>query len=152
MSIRFKEGDLLEAKEGIIAHQVNCMGAAGGLAAAVFEKWPEAGREYKNLVHAMADKDKPEELLGGCHLSVTPDYRLIADLFGQYYPGADYRPYALREALRQLASIAYQLDESVALPYKISCGICGGDWDEVLKIIEEEMNLVDCVIYKRPGD
>lgn len=151
MSIRYKEGDLLEATEFMIAHQVNCLGAAGGLAAAVFDKWPEAGREYQTLVKTFGN-GRSEKLLGGIHISTTPDYKIVVDLFGQYYPGEDYRPYALRSAFRQLASLAYQLDAGVAIPYKISCGICGGDWNEVLKILEEEMQLVDCVIYKRPGD
>ena len=41
---------------------------------------------------------------------------------------------------------------SVALPYKLSCGICGGDWHEVLLMIQDTMTGVDCVIYRREGD
>jgi hypothetical protein len=40
----------------------------------------------------------------------------------------------------------------VALPWRLSCGICGGDWTEVQKIIEETMKGVNCVIYRREGD
>ena len=41
---------------------------------------------------------------------------------------------------------------SVALPYKLSCGICGGDWDEVKDIIERTMYDVACVIYQKEDD
>ena len=125
MSIRYKEGDLLEATEFMIAHQVNCLGAAGGLAAAVFDKWPEAGREYQTLVKTFGN-GRSEKLLGGIHISTTPDYKIVVDLFGQYYPGEDYRPYALRSAFRQLASLAYQLDAGSRFRTKFLAAFAAG--------------------------
>ena len=56
------------------------------------------------------------------------------------------------QALQQLAATARIMKWSVALPWKLSCGICGGDWDEVQQIIERTMDGVDCVIYRREGD
>lgn len=94
--ITIKTGDLLKAEEKVIAHQVNCHGATGGLAGVIFRKYRVAENDYM-----------------------------------------------------QLANSARIMGWSVALPYKLSCGICGGDWDEVLKIIERTMEGVDCVIYKK---
>lgn len=147
--VTIKRGDLLKATETVIAHQVNCHGIAGGLAAAVFAAYPDAERDYEQLTQRM----QPWGLLGKVQMTGQQrDGHIIANLFGQYQPGADYRPDALKMALENLASTAMACDFSVALPYKLSCGICGGDWDEVLQLIEKAMTGVDCVIYQRAGD
>lgn len=150
--LKFKTGDLLEATEGIIGHQVNCYGVAGGLAAAVFEKWPEAESDYLQLTgRAMTGR----QLLGLVQVTgLQKDGHIIANLYGQLHPGADYRPKALREALETLAELASKIGKSVALPYRLSCGICGGDWNEVRRMIGETMAEMDveCVIYVREED
>ena len=147
--IRFKTGDLLKAEEKVIAHQVNCFGVAGGLAGHVFDNWPDAEQDYMHLVGRL----KPQALLGFAQMTGQKKKgHIICNLFGQYAPGADYRPDALEQALQMLAGTARTLGWSVALPYKLSCGICGGDWDEVLQIIERTMEGVECVIYQREGD
>lgn len=152
--ITIKTGDLLGAKEAIIGHQVNCFGIAGGLAACVFDRWPEAGDDYAQVTQRVKHiKGKQKNLLGMALITgQTRDGHIIANLYGQYYPGADYRPDALEQALMQLASYARETGKSVALPYKISCGICGWDWDEVYAMLERTMDGVDCVIYKRERD
>lgn len=149
--ITIKEGNLLDATEVIIAHQVNCFGATGGLAAAVFDSYPVAEHDYMQLV----ERSQPWRLRGLAQLTgQQTDGHVIANLFGQYHPGADYRPGDLKTALRMLAQAASRLDMSVALPYKLSCGICGGDWEEVFQMIEEAMEAesVECAIYRRKGD
>lgn len=149
--ITHKKGNLLSAKEKVIAHQVNCYGAAGGLAAAVFRKWPVAESDYQQLVK----RCQPKSLLGMAQFTGEQkdrDRHIICNLFGQFQPGADYNPQKLEQALEQLGNTARIMNWSVALPYKLSCGICGGDWDEVLQIIERTMEGVDCAIYQRECD
>ena len=147
--IKIKTGDLLRAKENVIAHQVNCYGAAGGLAAAVFRKYPYAENDYLQLIGRM----QPKALLGMAQFTgEQKDGHIICNLYGQLDPGADYRPDRLEQALQQLAATARIMNWSVALPWRLSCGICGGDWDEVQKIIERTMEGVECVIYRRKGD
>lgn len=144
--VKIKTGNLLKAGEKVIAHQVNCFGAAGGLAAAVFNKWHYAENDYLQLIERVPSKN----LLGMAHFTgQQKDGHIICNLFGQYHPGADYRPDRLEQALEQLGNTARIMGWSVALPYKLSCGICGGDWNEVLKIIERTMEGVECVIYRK---
>lgn len=151
--ITIKTGDLLNADETIIAHQVNCCGEYGGLAAAVFERFPRAYADYGQIIHRIHTAGgKGWALLGHAQLTGQEDSHIICNLFGQFYPGADYRPQELEKALQKLAEVAKDTGYSVALPYKLSCGICGGDWNEVLRIIERTMEGVNCVIYKREGD
>ena len=147
--LTIKTGDLLKAQEKVIAHQVNCFGVAGGLAGVVFRKYRIAGNDYMQLIGRV----QPKALLGMAQFTgQQKDGHIICNLFGQYDPGADYRPDRLEQALEQLANTARIMGWSVALPYKISCGICGGDWNEVLQIIERTMEGVECVIYRREGD
>lgn len=147
--VKFKTGDLLKATETVIAHQVNCYGVAGGLAYHVFDKYPDAHNDYVRLVQ----QANPLRLLGTAQpTSIQEDGHIIYNLFGQCMPGADYRPEALEKALGMLAERTRAMGWSVALPYKISCGIAGGDWNEVLQIIERTMEGVYCVIYQREGD
>lgn len=147
--ITIKNGDLLNATETIIAHQVNCFGIAGGLAFHVFKKWHDAENDYMQICNRI----KKENLLGMAQITgQQSDGHIIANLFGQFRPGADYNPKALENALSALAKLAKSLKVDVALPYKISCGICGGDWEEVYAIIERTMQDVKCTIYKRECD
>lgn len=147
--VTIKKGDLLKAKETVIAHQVNCCGIAGGLAADIFKKWPYAKKDYTDLIQRIPGKI----LFGMAYFTgQQKDGHIICNLFGQYNPGADYNPQRLEQALEQLGNYARARNVSVALPYKLSCGICGGDWDEVQQIIERTMDGVDCVIYRREGD
>ena len=151
MSITIKKGNLLSAKEKVIAHQVNCFGVAGGLAGAVFRKFPDAKNDYMQLIN----RCQPKSLLGMAQFTGEQRDRsrhIICNLFGQYEPGADYNPKRLEQALEQLGNTARLAGWSVALPWRLSCGICGGDWDEVQAIIERTMHDVDCVIYQREGD
>ena len=145
--IRINQGSLLDAEETIIAHQVNCFGAAGGLAYHVFKKWPTAEIDYQQLI--TRTKDRPSALLGMAQpTGGQPDGKIIVNLYGQYHPGQDFRPTALRMSLENLAGFAKFMKASVAMPYGISCGICGGDWNEVRQIIEDTMEGVDVTLYK----
>jgi O-acetyl-ADP-ribose deacetylase (regulator of RNase III) len=152
--VTIRTGDLLKAEETIIAHQVNCCGAAGGLAAAVFEKYTDAENDYYQIIDRCHDAGgQGWALLGIAQFTgQQKDGHIIANLYGQYYPGEDYRPDELEKALKHLAAFAKLSEMSVALPWKLSCGICGGDWNEVLPMIERAMDGVNCVIYRRKGD
>lgn len=151
--VTIKTGNLLHAKETIIGHQVNCCGAAGGLAASVFTKYPAAANDYHQFIQSMTNLGAETHMLGLVQLTgQQKDGHIIANLFGQFWPGADYRPEALKKALGNLAEQAKALNKSVALPWRLSCGICGGDWDEVLPMIEKAMAGVECTIYRREGD
>ena len=147
--VTIKTVNLLDANETIIGHQVNCFGAAAGLAAAIFRKWPYARKDYTDLTTRLPGK----MILGMAqYTGQQRDGHIICNLYGQYEAGAAYNPQKLEQALDQLGNFARAMNYSVALPWRLSCGICGGDWDEVQKIIERTMDGVNCVIYRREGD
>ncbi len=142
------KGNILDVREGIICHQVNCKGKMGaGLAKAIRNKFPNTYHDYMKAFQA--DRLK----LGNIIISF-PDQNLfpnllVAHLCGQenYWPRdkvhTDYN--ALRTAISNvriareeyIGITNHYLD--VYFPFKIGCGLAGGDWDIVSKIIEEEL-------------
>lgn len=143
-------GDLLNAKELIIGHQVNCQGVMGsGIAKALRDKYSTLYPSYKQ--HC-SQHNSPDELLGKCHI-VQEGSRHIANLFGQLEYGRQksrvYTNYeALRTSLTTLREYAVQKQLSVALPYGIGCGLANGDWDVVGEIIDHVFGDYNVMLYK----
>jgi O-acetyl-ADP-ribose deacetylase (regulator of RNase III) len=152
--IKIVNGDILDAKENVIAHQVNCMGVmGGGLAKQIKDKYPEVYDKYKQLC---ANKPFKEDLLSSALICKTKDGKYIANLFGQYNYGknaiqTDYMALklSLKGLVRECLSLHHILEgKSIAIPYNIGCGLGGGDWNIVYKIIEEVFKDYDVTICK----
>lgn len=131
----------------LILHQTNCLGVAGGLAGAIFKKYPEAFEVYKK-----------EFRLGNFSRWTNENDNLsIVNLNGQQNIGGAATNYnALAFALGMLATqieiewisgmyYAY----NIYIPYKIGCGLGGGDWNKVQEILNMfEVNLSKiCKVY-----
>ncbi|WP_168898328.1 macro domain-containing protein [Bacillus sp. ISTL8] len=157
--IKVVEGDILQASEDIIGHQVNCRGVMGsGLAKQIRNKYPEAYDDY-----ILFCKTVPSSELLGCHQFVfVPDcdtrrFKIVANLFGQFNYGrqkgvlyTDYK--ALETCLSELKEYAKEDELSVALPYKLGCGLANGDWDNVVyPMIERIFTDYDVTLYKFGG-
>jgi O-acetyl-ADP-ribose deacetylase (regulator of RNase III) len=125
------EKNILDVKEGVICHQVNCQRVMGsGLARQIRNKWPIVYEEYK----------KNYELrLGNCQVVQVTDDLFVANLAGQDRYGTDrsYTDYdALEVALIYVDEIASALNKQLYIPYLMGCGLAGGDWKIVSEIIE----------------
>jgi O-acetyl-ADP-ribose deacetylase (regulator of RNase III) len=150
--IKIVEGNILNATEKLICHQVNCMGVMGsGLAKQLRNKYPKLYTSYKKFCKECKDNN-PKTLLGDVQTVPMPDGKVIVNLFGQYGYGRDkqYTDYkALKESLESILCIAKMCDnDSIALPYALGCGLAGGDWNVVYRIIKEVFNDYDVTIYK----
>ncbi len=125
----------------IICHQVNCKGAMGaGLAKQIRSKWPSVYETYKRFCL------KPlvqSSLLGNCQLVNAEGSVWVANLFGQDGFGTDkvQTDYtALKSALLVLYGEIYKKNLTAAtirIPYNMGCGLAGGNWDVVEKIIKD---------------
>lgn len=147
--IRIVEGNLLDATENIIGHQVNCQGVMGsGVAKAIKDRWKSAYFGYINYCYGK----HPYDLLGDMLLVDLGERRFVGHLFGQLNYGRNkvrYTDYeALKEALIKLKTVAEHNKLSVALPYGIGCGLANGDWNVVYKIIEEVFQDYEVSLYK----
>lgn len=149
MSINIVNGNIFDTHCNIICHQVNCQGIMGhGIAKQVKEKYKGVFNEYKRYCDAHADN---REAMLGEALIVDIDYgaavldwlvnkerKYIANIFGQLTYGTGLRTNykALVLGLEVVANFAKEHNLSVAIPYKIGCGLAGGDWNKVNILIE----------------
>ena len=141
------EGSLLDAETDFMVHQTNCMskGEAAGIARVIFDRFPYADS------YSRRSKLRPP-LLGQMpgDIEVMPSGGVdptVVNLYGQFYPGgppdvADEIDHPLnrlmffRKGLEQLTRVVGRLAVakveavvSVAFPWRIGCGIAGGDWE-----------------------
>lgn len=137
-----EDQDLLEFKCDIFCHQVNCQGRMGsGIAKQIRNKYPIVFEEYstfcKNCISA-------KNLLGKCQIVEINDNLLCANLFGQLYYGQGGIVYTNYSALycafmnlRDYCSFDKNKHWVIGIPYNIGCGLAGGNWNKVYKMILE---------------
>lgn len=145
--IEVVKGNLLDADEFCIVHQVNCQGRMGkGVAKAIIDRYPDVKSDYVSFCR----NKNPEDLLGAVLYTKTnsefgdPSYYYIASIFSQL----DYRRrsevgnrcYTDYDAFKKcIAKIRY-LDLPgfpIAMPYMIGCGLAGGDWEKIYGILDK---------------
>lgn len=154
--IKIVNGDLLDAEENLIIHQVNCMGKMNsGVAKAIREKWSKVYDRYS----LMCENYVSLELLGQVQsVLVNKDNRqYVINMFSQHeygYSGERYTNYeALYRCLEQVANVARSHNFSVALPYNMGCDRGGANWNIVYTMIEEvfKNHTQPIVIYNLNG-
>ena len=147
------KGNLLESPAKIRCHQVNCRGVMGaGLAKQVKVKYPEVFEQYKALCDQFGSS-----LLGHTQFVVCHDGTIMANLFAQDGYGTD-KPQnsmtAMEDCLSQVAAFAFRVDKMPAFPKLMGCGLAGGNWDDVTKLIEHYFNFkgAGCYIVEKEPD
>ncbi|MFF2532178.1 DUF6977 family protein [Brevibacillus sp. NPDC058079] len=163
-------GDLMEAPELVIGHQVNCLGVmGGGLAKLIKEAYPIVFNEYATLCKI---GQKTRSLMGHCQFVEVPDesvgeltlfsdpnikptlLRIVANLFGQHEIGTDQKRTEetyLRKSIEVMKETAMQKGYSVALPYQLGSNLGGGNWEEIFGIIKEVFHDYPVTIYRLPN-
>lgn len=146
--IVIQEGNLLDAKECILCHQVNCQNRMGsGVAKALTTRWPEVKKNY----HAFCDGKQPTQLHGCVQVIRVSDNKFVANIFGQLSFGYDGKLYTDYQALDQaFGTLASMTSSSLAFPYGFGCGLGGGDWNKVYALIEKHFSDRAVTIYKLP--
>lgn len=145
MSIIYVKGNLLDAPQQLIAHQVNCQGVMGsGVAKALRDRWPSLFMGYKVFI----DQVPHGELLGKTYVHQTFDNKFILNIFSQ----DKYLPRTVCHTNYQAMEKAFiDLKESfagdMAIP-KIGCGLGGGDWDIVSGLIESIFDDRNVYVYE----
>lgn len=128
------KGDLLAIESGIICHQVNCKGVMGaGLAKSLRSKYPVCFESYSKYCKAGQFK------LGMVQFCKVNSNLFICNLAGQQGYGTQSRQTdydALMTCLVKLYAKSVELNLIPYLPFKLGCGLAGGDWNVVSKLIE----------------
>lgn len=142
------KGNLLDATETIIAHQVNCQKKMNsGVAKAIREKWPVVFDEYQKTTPQLGFVDY-----------IYVDKHCIANMYSQNNYGYDGKQYTYYDAFQQcckdIVDMCIDLSQvtdrkcSVAMPYKIASDRGGADWDKIMDILLEEFTDIDLTLYK----
>jgi O-acetyl-ADP-ribose deacetylase (regulator of RNase III) len=153
-------GDLLASKEKYLLHQTNCISTKGaaGVAKSIFDKYP-----YADCYADRIETSKPGtiDIRGN-----DQDQRLIINLHGQYYPGRSRYPLSSLDGLAPRQKYFYngllrvakiENLKSIALPWRVGCGLGGGDWEWYLGTLTNFANYVGekgvrVCVYRREGD
>ena len=154
--IRIVNGDLLEAKEKIICHQVNCQNAMGsGVAKAIYSIYPEVKEEY----HKRCEQMHKYGLLGTIQLvpiKSSEKHKTVINIFGQYDYGRQKKRYTDYHALKHAFTLINDMVESgtlleseLAFPHCFGCGLAGGDWAVVEALLLKCMPSVTITVYKK---
>jgi O-acetyl-ADP-ribose deacetylase (regulator of RNase III) len=127
-------GDLLKAEADVIVHQVNCQGVMGaGVARQIREQFPNTYNVYKD--YCSKYQGHTADLLGECLYTFEEPF-VICNAFGQnfYYRNSVQTEYDKLEKCFYDIAKKYH-GKKVALPWKIGCGLAGGDWNIVYEMI-----------------
>lgn len=133
-------GDILTSNSKYIAHQINTIAkSCGGLAYQIFSKYPEAN------IYKFTDYRE----IGMCYKDICNDGTTIYHLVGQINLGLPNNDsldsYKNRLIFFKNAIVQMELDFSdydkcladIAVPFKIGCGLGGGNWEDYYKILDE---------------
>lgn len=144
----YKKGDILEAEEDVICHQVNVDGVmGGGLARQIANKYPGVEKEYKDFCNTM--KNNYTYLRGSAKTIICDDGKMIANCFTQK-PNFDTDYQAIKECFDFIINLFKTCKKSICIPKNYGCGIANGDWNIVSKIFEDLSNKygIDIVVYQ----
>ena len=175
--MRIVKGDILNATEDFILQQCNCLTVkAHGLSESLGNKFPHARiYNHRRAIHGRnIAVDTDRSIPGTAVICIgTPN---IICLFGQWAPGklgAAYHSYypasnpvetELQRLLWFISGLSqigeYLLRESrrvvtIAVPYKIGCGLAGGNWEKysmILSQFEEKYKSVLSLVMYQLGD
>lgn len=150
--IHVVEGDLLKSDCTVIGHQCNTFSVMGaGIARQIKRMYPGAYEADKKFPFT------PEKRLGKVSYWTNGDV-FVFNLYGQYHYGAgkqqtDYA--ALQQALAGMLYHITQIERwnpsftiKIGFPYLIGCGLAGGDWKVVEKMIDDVFTNRDVYLYR----
>lgn len=150
-------GDIMSTDCRVIVHQGNCTSVgASGLAKSLFTRYPKSD-VYRARRMSSHKPDTP-----GTFKLVVCEGKIIVILFAQRYPGkpkrlddtAPMRETWFRQCLSQLNDYQ-ELRQGVAFPWRIGCGLAGGEWTHYERMIHEWADKnpdIPVKIYRQPTE
>lgn len=148
MKVKYVIGDATRPQgDGtkIICHICNNIGAWGaGFVLAVSKRWDEPEESYR-------DMNPEDRKLGSVMVIPVEDDILVANMIAQQgiYPDDSGLPpiryTAVRAALTAVNDLAVKINATLHMP-RIGCGLAGGRWDDIEKIIKDVVT-VDVTVY-----
>ncbi|MCK9428423.1 MAG: macro domain-containing protein [Candidatus Omnitrophica bacterium] len=148
------EKDITLIDEGFIVHQVNCRGRMGsGVAGQLRKKYPIIFNGYSKVIKDYYNNGEADAILGTNNIVTINDNLKIVNAFMQYDYGYDGKLYTSYEAIKSCFTFLKLVNikhKPVYIPFKIGCGLGGGDWKTVESIIFSVYPEV--IVCRRSGD
>jgi O-acetyl-ADP-ribose deacetylase (regulator of RNase III) len=143
MTIQYLKGDATQpqgAGHKIITHICNDIGGWGkGFVLALSKRWKTPEQQYRQWYESGQNFQLGEVQF----VKVEPDL-VVANIIGQHkvslvngVPPIRYE--AVRAGLQKVAAYALDHAASVHMP-RMGAGLAGGKWEEIEKIVEEELS------------
>jgi hypothetical protein len=166
--ILVKEANLLDATEDFVVQQACCTACKPhGLSQVIALQWPWGNPYAKRVPMKKGGNtatEKTRDIPGTVGiLGNGKDERFVVCLFAQYAMGKPgiYNSFGnpdskqdreryFKQCLEDLANLIPP-NSSLALPYKIGCGLAGGDWSNYEKLLGEWVSkhpTLQVVLYK----
>jgi O-acetyl-ADP-ribose deacetylase (regulator of RNase III) len=141
-------GNLLDAKETYICHQVNCQGKMNsGVAKAIREKYPEV---FSSYLFKCSEAESADKLLGSTQMVKTKDNHFVINMFSQFNYGYDGRRYTSYDAFWNALNLiknSVSENSTIAFPFGIGCGRGGANWNIIYAMIKEVFNDSDNIVF-----
>lgn len=141
--ITYLKGDLLDSNVDYICHQVNCRGRMGsGIAKQIRERFPEVYHVYSERYEdALRVLRTPDLMLGSTDIVQIPDSKQhVVNMYAQRsygYDGKCYTSYKAFKFILQTLKKEIPTNCTIGFPKGIGCGLGGGNWAVISKMIEE---------------
>lgn len=146
--MRIIYGDIIDVKEECILHQVNCINKIGaGVSKVIINEYPIVEMRYHSLFGCMTSN----KLYGYCDYLQVDDKLTIASSFSQYYYGNGQKKnvcYTDYDKLFSNIQKTLKMFDKVYVPYKIGCGLAGGDWNICMQEFQKS-DYVNLYIVKK---
>lgn len=144
-------GNILDATEDIICHQVNCQGVMEtGVAKALYQRWPVVKNEYQWFCRTES-LGNPRNLLGKLQMVEVEPGKYVANVFGQFdhgrNPSKKYTDYVALTNVFNIIRNKYA-EKSLAFPFGFGCELVNGDWAIILQMIETYFKDMNVTIYQ----
>lgn len=138
--VHYVKGNLLDSNCDYICHQVNCQGVMGaGIAKQIRERWPEVYESYKDTYIEYMSYGSGWLLGKVDFVPIHDTCQEVVNMFCQDECGYDGSRYTSYDAFATaLYNISYRVDvgASIGFPKNIGCGLGGGDWQIISRLIE----------------
>jgi O-acetyl-ADP-ribose deacetylase (regulator of RNase III) len=118
-----------------------------GVAKQIRAKWSIVFDQYSEFCMT----NRKANLLGLIQLVPINDSKAVINIFGQDRFGRDGKCYTDLAALKNaFISMAQNIDssETIAMPYRIGCGLGGGDWGAVMDMLTDTFEKHNLFLYK----
>lgn len=146
-------GNLLDAKERYIAQQCNCVTVRPhGLSKSIAERWSHGDVYSARSARSRNTAQEPDAPGSVVITEGAPDEPVLLHMMAQWTPSkpcsySRYYPATYKDTVENRQAWFLQClqaleehvphDETIAMPFRIGCGLAGGNWTEYRKMLED---------------